>query len=87
MTFDLCHLLLYTQYGLLPQLPADIAADRKGRRSSDVTVGYIRTRETPHHCFFSRWKPRRGYHATEALHSGEETTRGFSLILPTGQNS
>ncbi|MEQ2291636.1 hypothetical protein AMECASPLE_015026 [Ameca splendens] len=29
------------QYGLLPQLPAGIASDRKGRRSSDVTVGYI----------------------------------------------
>ncbi|MEQ2299645.1 hypothetical protein AMECASPLE_017302 [Ameca splendens] len=35
------------QYGLLPQLPAGIAADRKGRRSSDVTVDYIRTPEAP----------------------------------------
>ncbi|MEQ2257271.1 hypothetical protein ILYODFUR_033079 [Ilyodon furcidens] len=40
-----------SQYGLLPQLPGGIAADRKGRHSSDVTVGYIRTQETPHHCF------------------------------------
>ncbi|MEQ2311252.1 hypothetical protein AMECASPLE_017949 [Ameca splendens] len=32
---------------LLPQLPAGIAADRKGRRSSDVTVDYIRAPETP----------------------------------------
>ncbi|MEQ2230619.1 hypothetical protein ILYODFUR_031292 [Ilyodon furcidens] len=71
--------------GLQPQLPAEIAADRKGHRSSDVTVGYIRTREMPHLCLFSRWKLRRGYHTTEAHHSGEETTRGFSLILLTGQ--
>ncbi|KAK5599485.1 hypothetical protein CRENBAI_020545 [Crenichthys baileyi] len=43
------------QYGLLPQLPAGIAADRKGRRSSDVTVDYIRNmRPLP----FPHWKPR-----------------------------
>ncbi|MEQ2289674.1 hypothetical protein AMECASPLE_035619 [Ameca splendens] len=36
-----------SQYGLLPHLRAGIAADRKGRRSSDVTVDCIRTPETP----------------------------------------
>ncbi|MEQ2316932.1 hypothetical protein AMECASPLE_037490 [Ameca splendens] len=50
----------------------------RGRRSSDVTVNYIRTRETVYHCFFSGWKPRRGYHATEAcIILEKKLTRGF----------
>ncbi|KAK5598514.1 hypothetical protein CRENBAI_009314 [Crenichthys baileyi] len=56
----------------------------RGRRSSDVTVDYTRTRKTLHHCFFSRW--RRGYHATEAHNILEKNvTRGFSFILLSGQ--
>ncbi|MED6240868.1 hypothetical protein ATANTOWER_029858 [Ataeniobius toweri] len=37
----------------------------RGRRRSDVTVDYVRGTGDAHHGF-SRWKPRRGYHATGA---------------------
>ncbi|MEQ2301479.1 hypothetical protein AMECASPLE_036484 [Ameca splendens] len=75
------------QYGLLPQLPAGIAADRKGSSSSDVTVDYIRNMR-PLPFAFPCWKPRRSYNATEARFLLEKKlTRGFSLILPNDQNS
>ncbi|MEQ2222502.1 hypothetical protein ILYODFUR_027033 [Ilyodon furcidens] len=69
------------QLQLLPQLPAGIAADRKGRRSSDVTVDYIRAVETPTIAFRAgNWDrlPRNG-----SVHpSGEETPTWVSFILP-----
>ncbi|MEQ2308238.1 hypothetical protein AMECASPLE_026166 [Ameca splendens] len=80
-----CHLLLYTPVSSATTTPSRHCS-RKGRRSSDVTVGYIRTRKTLHRCFFSSWKPRRGYHATEArIILEKKLTSGFSLILLTGQ--
>ncbi|MED6263026.1 hypothetical protein CHARACLAT_000129 [Characodon lateralis] len=75
------------QYGLLPQLPAGITADRKGRRSSDVTVDYIRTLETPTIVFFTL-ETETGYHAMRArILLEKKLTRGFSSILPTGQKT
>ncbi|KAK5616657.1 hypothetical protein CRENBAI_003065 [Crenichthys baileyi] len=51
------------------------------------------TRERLHHCFFSRWKPRHGYHATEAriilekkLRSGFHSFSSLAKLMRSSTN-
>ncbi|MEQ2303288.1 hypothetical protein AMECASPLE_015217, partial [Ameca splendens] len=70
--------------GLLPQLPAGIAADRKGRQSSDVTVDYIRAPEMPTIAFHAGNRDRLATQLKRIILE-KKLTRGFSSVLPTGQ--
>ncbi|MEQ2163082.1 hypothetical protein GOODEAATRI_026555 [Goodea atripinnis] len=68
------------QDSLLLQIPAGTAADRTGRRSSDVTVGYITYSETAPIAFQLGTEMRLPRDWSVILE--KKLTRGLSFILP-----